>query len=730
MATRADPPLPIPRLRGRGQLTELYQSDLRFTREEAARFLNEAIGLHLSAEDVVALERRTEGWIAGLQMAAASMRRHDDVAGFIQAFTGTHRYILDYLVEEVLQQQPSGVRQFLLQTSILDRLSSALCDAVIGVDEPVEGQPAIDSQSVLEHLERNNLFVVPLDDGRQWYRYHRLFADLLRQRLQREQRDLVPGLHRRASTWYERNGTVREAVNHALAAGDYERAAHLIERIGWSILARCEMVTLLDWLAVLPQDFVHSRPQLVVLYAWALAITGQWDGVESCLSGIDPEPVQGQIAAVRAYVAGVRGDVPRTIELAQQALDQLSDKDLFLRSRVILSLGIAYASSGKPIDASRALVEAIALSQAAGQTYMALAAMMTLGHVQEMQGLLGQVVETHQEALRLAVEQGGRPAPIAGMAHVGIAEALYEWNDLEGALRHAMKGIELTELGGFTSYLLAGYARLVKVYQAQGDVKRALVVIGKAEQLAQKHDYAYMSGVIARLRIRLWLAQGNLVAASYWAQEHRRRPVGEPDLACEVEQIAVARVLIARALSPGFGSASEIDEAHELLARLLAAADKTGRTGKAIEILALCALAFQIQGDVDQALSALERALVLGEPGGYVRTFLDEGEPMASLLRLALSRGIAPNYVARLLGAFGQEAEPSSPATQSLVEPLTEREVELLRLLVAGLSNAEIAEKLVIAVSTVKSHVNHIYGKLGVGSRTQAVIKAQELHLL
>jgi LuxR family maltose regulon positive regulatory protein len=741
IATRADPPLPIPRLRGRGQLTELYQSDLRFTLEEAATFLNEVMGLQLSEEDVAALERRTEGWIAGLQMAAVSMQRRDDVAGFIQAFTGTHRYILDYLVEEVLQQQSPAMQTFLLQTSILGRLSSRLCDAVMGAHEPAEGRPSLDSQSVLEQLERNNLFVVPLDDRRRWYRYHRLFADLLQQRLQREQRELVPELHRRAGEWYEENGAVREAVNHALAAGDAERAAHLIEGIGWSMLARCEMMTLLDWLAVLPWDFVRSRPQLVVLQAWALAMTGQWAGAESCLADVDLESVRGQVAAVRAYIAGVRGDVPRTIELAEQALDQLLDKDLFLRSRVILSLGIAYFSRGKPTDASRALTEAIALSQAAGHTYMRLAAMMTLGHVQEMQGSLGQAVETHQEALRLAVEQGGQPAPIAGMAHVGIAEALYEWNDLEGALDHAIKGIELTELGGFTSYQLAGYVRLATVYQARGDVERALAVVGKAEQLAQQHDYAYMSGMIAKLRIQLWVAaQGHLAAASRWAEEHGWYPVGEPDLAREAEQIAVARVRIARALSHGLDSASEIGVAQELLARLLAAAEKAGRIGKAIEILVLCALAFQIQGDGDGALCALERALILGEPGGYVRTFLDEGEPIARLLsqilvarpkeRQARSRGPSPNYVARLLAAFGEEAELAPPAMESLVEPLTGREMDVLRLVVGGLSNAEIAEELVIAVSTVKSHINHIYGKLGVENRTQAVIRAQELALL
>jgi LuxR family maltose regulon positive regulatory protein len=397
---------------------------------------------------------------------------------------------------------------------------------------------------------------------------------------------------------------------------------------------------------------------------------------------------------------------------------------------VILSLGIAYASSGKPTDASRALAEAITLSRVTGQTYMTLAAMMTLGHVQEMQGLLRQAVDTHREALQLAVEQGGRPAPVAGMAYVGIAEVLYEWNDLADAMRHAMEGVKLTELGGFTSYLLAGYAKLVQVYQAQGDVERALEMIGIAEQLMQRHDYAYMRGVIARLRVQLWVAQGNLTAASRWAQEHRLSPVDELDLTREAQQTAVARVLIAQALSQDLAPAISLAEPLGLLARLLEAAKNSGRLGSAIGILALQALALQIQGDVDQALSALEQALALGEPEGYVRIFVDEGEPMARLLRHALSQGIAPNYVARLLAAFGKEVELTSPAMESLIEPLSERELEVLRLVAAGLSNPEIAHELGIAMSTVKSHINRIYGKLGVESRTRAMVKAQELALL
>ena len=712
IATRADPPLPIARLRARGQLTELRADDLRFTVEEATGLLNEVMGLNLSAADMNALEARTEGWIVGLQMAALSMRGRKDVSAFIKAFSGSHRFVLDYLVEEVLDQQPGDVQEFLLRTSILERMTAPLCDVITDRD---------DSQSILESLEAANLFLVPLDDERHWYRYHHLFSDLLCSRLEHTQPNQVPTLHRQASEWYEQNGLIAEAVGHALAASDFERATRLIERAAWSMLARCEMATLLGWLDALPDDLVRSRSQLGILRAWALAITGQWDDVEACLSSMALSSVEGEAAAVRAYIAGVRGDVPRTIQLAQQAQEQLPRDNLFLRSQAVLSLGIAYFSNGEPVAASRALSEAITLSQAAGQTYVTLAAMMALGHVQEKQGLLRQAAHTFHEALELAAVHGARPLPVAGMAYVGLAEVLYEWNDLDGALRHAMEGIRLTKLGGFTSYLLAGYARLVQAYQARGEVKRALEVLGKAEQLVRRHDYAYMRGVIAGLRARLWVVQGNLTPASQWAQARRVSSVDELDSAGEIEQMTVARVLIAQDRS---------SEALELLTWLLEAAQVVERMESVIKIMTLKTLAFQAQGNLDGALSVLEQALSLVEPEGYVRTFVDEGEPMARLLRHALSQGIAPNYVAKLLAAFGEEVQVTPSAMKSLIEPLSERELEVLRLIVAGLSNPEIARELVIAVSTVKSHVNHIYGKLGVESRTRAVARARELGLL
>ena len=715
IATRADPPLPLARLRARDQLTELCATDLRFSSSEAAEFLNQVMGLGLTGEDVATLETRTEGWIAGLQMAALSMRGRKDVTAFIRTFSGSHRFILDYLAEEVLDRQPSDIQEFLLKTCILERMTTPLCDAVLSLST------SADSQRILEYLEHDNLFVVPLDDERRWYRYHRLFADLLRQRLQREKPELVPEMHRRAGEWYEQNGLIAEAGRHALAAGDFERAARLIERAGWEMLMRGACLTLLGWIDAFPDSFVRSRPRLGVIRAWCLAVTGQIDRAESCLSNVDVQQMQGKAAAVRAYAASVRGNARHGIAFAQQALEQLPEDNLLLRGFLTLNLGIAYSSSGEPEAASRALNQAIELSRVADQIDLTLAATATLGHVQDNQAMLRQAVETHRRVLDLARDLDGQPAPVVGMAYLGIAEVLYEWNDLDGALCHVTKGLKLLELGHFVTYLLFGHSLRARVCLARRVLDGAQTAIQQAERLAQDDDFAYMMAVLGGLRARLSLAQGDAAAAARWAQTHRWTDEAEIDRACEAEQMAVAWVLVAQ---------DRAGEAMHLLARLLEAAQTAGRIENTIKILTLQALAFQAQHNLDGALSSLEQALLFAEPEGYVRTFLDEGEPMARLLRCALSRGVAPNYVARLLAAFGEEVEPASPAVESLIEPLSEREIQVLRLVTAGLSNPEIAQELFIAVSTVKSHINHIYGKLDVRSRTQAAARARELNLL
>jgi LuxR family maltose regulon positive regulatory protein len=591
---------------------------------------------------------------------------------------------------------------------------------------------------MLEYLERSNLFVISLDGERRWYRYHHLFADLLRQRLQREQGALVPKLHRRASKWYADRGWMPDAVHHALAAQDSIGASELIEQAAWAMLTRGEFAMLLGWLKALPDALVRSRPRLKVLCAWSLTLTGQLEDAESYLpsspESSDDPGVQGEVAAIRAHIAGLRDDGRRAIEIAHQAFEHLPSGNPFLRGYLALNLGLARWRSGDMIAGSRAIKEAIALGHAANSPYLTLVATARLGHVQEMQGLLGEALVTHQAALQLAAEQGDRPVPYAGVAHVGIAEVLYEQNDLESALSHATEGIHLCERGGISSYMLAGRFILAQLAKAQGDVEAALQTLQAAEQLAEQYDYVYLLAEQAELRARLQIAQGKLQAASQWVE--RRRPISVEEstltIAREMELLTVARVRIAQGLGDprATGNRNKFGQAQRLLTGMLKAAEAAGRAGSAIRIRVLQARLFQTRGDLDQALSALGRAFILAEPEGYVRTFVDEGEPMAALLRQALSRGIAPDYAARLLAAFDQEAEPTPPGMDALVEPLTEREMDVLRLIAAGLSNPEIADELVIAVSTVKSHVNHIYGKLAADSRTRAIAKAREIGLL
>jgi LuxR family maltose regulon positive regulatory protein len=738
IASRADPPLPLARLRGRGQLTELHATDLRFNPDEVGTFLNDAMALGLSAEEAQALAQRTEGWITGLQLAALSIQGRDDVPAFIEAFAGSHRYILDYLTEEVLSQQPREVRDFLLRTAILTRLCGGLCDAVrfgdggpptrsqgsavVRSGEAAEGRPSIDSQAALESLERNNLFVVPLDDKQEWYRYHHLFADLLRQRLQQENPDLVPVLHRRASEWYEQQELMAEAVSHALTSGDLERAAGLIQQTGWATFTRGEMATILHWMDDLPDEFVRSQPRLSILRAWAMAKSGQMEEVEPCLRGVDLSRLPGEASAVRAYVAGVRGDLNRAIQLSEQALKDLPADDLVVRAIVAQNLGVAHHWSGNPAAASRILSEAVTLSRAANQAFQTLTALAILGRALEMKGALCQARETYQEALDLASGPDNPPVPFAGMAYVGLARLSYEWNDLDSARRYALQGISLSERGGFLAYQVFGYALLAWVYRAQGDNVRAARALEQAERLGQGCDYDLVMALVADARVRWWVAQGDLAAAARWARE--QEPVRGDDFsaALEIRGITVAWVMNAQ---------QNTEAALPLLSHLLDAAEAAGRRGSAIKILALQALALAERGDTRQSLSVLERALSLAAPEGYVRAFVDEGRSMAHLLSQVQTapQGTWPDYVDRLLAAFDQSTA-TAPVAQALIEPLTERELEVLHLIATGLSNREIAQELVIAISTVKSHIHHIYGKLGVESRTQAMGKAQALDLL
>jgi LuxR family maltose regulon positive regulatory protein len=742
MATREDPPLPLARLRARGQLTELRATDLRFTSSEAAEFLNQVMGLNLSAEDIAVLERRTEGWIAGLQLAAISMQGRKDVPGFIQSFTGSHHFVLDYLVEEVLKQQPESVQTFLLHTSILDRLTGSLCDALTG-----QGN----GQATLEMLEHTNLFIVPLDDERRWYRYHHLFADLLRQRLRQIQPEQVPTLHHRTSEWYEQNGFADEAIEHALRAEDFERAAYLIEEHVDAIWQRGEHTKLRRWLAGLPVELVFSKPHLCIIYAWDLFTSGQHDAAERSLQaaekalepstdrvtetspmergqppGSDRMRIQGRAAAIRAFLASYRGDMPGTIQYSRQALEYLPEQDSNWRNAATIALGDAYSFGGELAASYQARLEALEASKAGGNIYMI--ASLKLADTHRQQGQLQRVVEICQEQLQFAQEIGMSQTVVAGWLLAIWGEALAELNDLDGALDQAKKGVELTERG--KDVMVIGWSNLclLRVLFSRGDLAGAGKIIQKMENIARKHDVPpWITNPMAAWQARLWLAQGKLDAASQWVGERGLDAEGGPTLLHEMEYMVLARILVAQ---------GRLDETARLLQRLLEIAETGGHTCRAIELLNLQALAFQAGGDTTRAMTTLERALTLAEPGGFIRTFVDEGPPMARLLYEALTRRIAPDYTRRLLSAFPvagpEQADPSETqaSNSELVEPLSERELEVLQLIAEGLTNPEIASRLFLSLHTIKVHARNIYGKLGVHSRTQAVTRARDLGVL
>lgn len=751
IAGRGDPPLPLAGLRARGRLAELRAADLRFTGTEVAAFFQDVWGLRLPAEAMAAIEERTEGWAAGLQLAALSLRDQPDPAGFITAFTGSHRFVLDYLSEEVLARQPEEVRAFLLATAVLERLCGSLCDAVT---------ERTDGQRMLETVERTNLFLVPLDDRRHWYRYHHLFADLLRVRLGHEGADTVAALHRRAAAWYETNGLTGDAVHHALAAGDAAWAVRLIEQtmedlIWW----RGESATLARWLAALPEEMARARPRLSLARALQALVAGRLDAVDTLVAVAEHAPaaaadepymptigrarsvlanVPAAIAFMHASLAGQRGQAERAAACAREALWCLTEDDHQLRAVVQVLPAEADWLSGRLPEAEAELEAVIAARQADGQPQMATRPLSVLGQVQQAGGRLRAAEQTYRRGLAMLTMPDRPPPSSAALQHVGLAEVLRQQGNLDAALQHATAGIELCRLLAGAQPLAAGLATLAWVRQALGDPAGARAAADEAVQAVQNDEVVALLNPAPSERARLLLAQGETAEAAGWAAERGLSDEDTPSYPRERDYLVLARLLLARG-APG--------RTLKLLDRIVVRAATSERMGSLIEALTLQALALDAAVEPERALAALTEALTRAQPEGYVRVFADEGAPMAALLRRLVAsarRGHVPppgdalmDYVLRLLGTFpaqgavdGTVVTRHTAAVPGLVEPLTEREHEVLLLLAAGKANREIAGQLVVTLDTVKKHLTHIFGKLGAASRTQAIARARELGLL
>jgi LuxR family maltose regulon positive regulatory protein len=714
IASRADPPLPLSRLRGRGQLTELRTADLRFTPDEAAAFLNQVMGLGLSAEDVAALEARTEGWIVGLQMAALSMRGRDTerIAGFIAAFTGSQRYILDYLTDEVLLQQPESVRTFLLRTAILDRLTGPLCDAVTGRD---------DGQKMLEQLEATNLFIVPLDDERRWYRYHHLFADFLRTKLDKESQ---AALHLKAAHWLAAHELLPEAVKHALASGDMNEAAPVIALAAEGALRTASFMTLLGWLNALPDELVRGDGELATYKGFLLFSTRQYveaatyaDAAERSLPPDAPPPSRGRLQSLKAQLALCNDTPDSAIQLSKEALAWLGDGDTFFRSLTLNVLGQIMQMQGDIAAAAEAYRDAVVIEREAGNQPGAIQlanlvfALNELGRRREALALCQQVVEE-------SASQPDRASPLAEVIYFIWSLLSYEANELNLAREQVLRALDLCQQMNFTDGIFLSHYFLAQVHLASGEIDAMLRVVYEARQYAARLnlDLPYEPW-FAALEAQANLQQGDLTVAMRWAEAAKLTSADTPHPLYEFVYFVYVRLLLAQ---------NRPEDARTLLATMERSAQEGGRRRKLITIYLQQALVQQALGHKEQALAGIEDALRLAMPEGYRRAFLDEGQAIVDLLPQA--RHIAPDFVDQVLNAAG--VEPVIRRAQPLVEPLSERELEVLQLIAEGLTNREIARRLFITPGTVKVHTSNIYGKLGVHSRTQAVAQARALGIL
>ncbi|KAA3662974.1 MAG: hypothetical protein DWQ04_11915 [Chloroflexi bacterium] len=726
ITSRADPGFPLSRLRARNQLTELRAQDLRFSVEETAVFLQNAMGIPLTPEQIIALEARTEGWISGLQMAALSMQNRDDVSGFIDNFTGSNRFIMDYLTDEVLRQIPPTIQDFLLQTSILTRLSAPLCTAVIGNSD----NPA--AQSHLNYLDRANLFLIPLDENRTWYRYHHLFADVL----QKKQGNDVQERHQRASRWYEENGLITDALHHAHATADFERATHLIVTHTRELVAHGRSNIVLGWINALPEQQIRAHPLLAIGKAWDAFYSRQIDQIDIYLAsaehaleqndyGVETENMQGEIFTIRAFVANIQGQYEQVISLCQQALQHAPVHNLFTRGMILFTLGRTLQMKGETQSAIKILSNSLKVSE---QCHNLMVAMGAAHHLRELYFECGRLQEAAQLLQHiLATHRQDDALPALGWIYLGLAAVAYEQNELEQSSILAQKTVNIAQ--GEELITMLGYISQAQTACAIRNNEKAKNLFTKAAEAIQNWPTPSAFTMLAEREVKMAIFCGDLDAAIRWQQETNIQSSTPPIYENESQLLVLARLLIAKGrLNP---EVSFLGDALALLTCIEESATVSGRFGRVMEAQLLQALALDAQGDTTAATHLLEKVLTFAEAEGFIRTFVDEGEPMAALLR---KMGKRP-YITTLLTNFPSSPPPTKPFTSSplhpsLLEPLSDREIEILTLIAAGKKNKEIAAELFISHNTVLYHTKNLYGKLGVNKRTQAVAKAQELGVL
>jgi LuxR family maltose regulon positive regulatory protein len=744
ITSRSDPQLPLARYRADRIMTELRTDDLRFSTQEAGSYLNQVMALTLDSRDVIALNTRTEGWISGLHLAALSLRGKEDAAEFISVFTGDDRYVADYLINEVLEQRPEGTQEFLLQTSILNRMNGPLCDSITGLKG---------GQIVLEKLEQANLFITPLDNQRHWYRYHHLFAELLRHRLEMTSGDHeIKILHQRASQWYEENNYLVDAVDHALKAGDHENVVRLINENGSEMLSRGQANTLLGWQSEVPKEILETRPKVCMAIAWAEVATGNREEAERYLQliehalGVEMEVLLSdierledmddftqaalmEIAVMRAELAIENGDIDRASLLCNLVLSRLDGgeeilfysppKELLMVVHYIL--GLVHILTGQLHLAHEELSRASFLGESRGNVHIVSGAYGRLATVLVALGQLRQAEQSCQKGLKIVQGLGGKESPISGLLKAELGNLLYEQNDLKNAQKHIQEAIAMAKPWGLLEAFVPGYTGLAMIRNAQGDLAGAYNALDELAEHGKSNPQMVMPAVES-VRAIFQVQNGQLKKAIQWAQDNDLSSDREVSILHIDDYMIFARVLIAQ---------GELDQAAGLLSRMLAVAEKAEWMGKVIEVLVLQAMVLHATDKGNSALSSLEQALILAAPEGYVRTFVDEGEQMAHLLRRAKSRGVATEYVITLLGEFESATyETQSTPSHASGDQLSERELEVLRLLHTDLSGPEIANELTIALTTMRFHTRNIYHKLDVHSRIEAIHKAEELRLI